>query len=119
MRFFRNDSGNPDAYYEPNSFDGPKQDPYFAEPPLKIFGDVARYDHHEGNDDFSQPRALFRLFDAGQKQRLFSNVAAAMQSVPEAIVERQLALFDRVDPSYGVGVRTALTERGTLVGASR
>lgn len=24
MRFTRNDSGNPDAYYEPNSFDGPK-----------------------------------------------------------------------------------------------
>ncbi|HTU32554.1 MAG TPA: catalase [Candidatus Acidoferrum sp.] len=118
MRFFRNDSGNPDAYYEPNSFDGPKQDPAFAEPPLKISGDAARYDHRDGNDDFSQPRALFRLFDAGQKQRLFSNVAAAMQGVPEAIVERQLALFDRVDPDYGDGVRSALAGHGTLVGTS-
>jgi len=45
MRFFRNDSGNPDAYYEPNSFDGPKQDPTEAEPPLHISGDAARYDH--------------------------------------------------------------------------
>ena len=85
MRFFRNDTGNPDAYYEPNSFGGPKQDPAVAEPPLHISGDAARYDHHEGNDDFSQPGALFRLFDADQKKRLFSNIAAAMQGVPEPV----------------------------------
>jgi catalase len=35
-------------------------------------GDAGRYDHREGNDDSSQPRALFRLFDDGQKARLFS-----------------------------------------------
>ena len=52
--------------------------PELAEPPLKIAGDAARYDHRVGNDDFSQPRALFNLFDAGAKARLFSNIAAAM-----------------------------------------
>ncbi len=108
MRFTRNDSGNPDAYYEPNSFDGPKQDPSVAEPPLRISGDAARYDHREGNDDFSQPRALFKLFNAAQRQRLFSNIAAAMQGVPQSIVDRQTALFDKIDPAYGAGVRTAL-----------
>lgn len=108
MRFFRNDTGNPDAYYEPNSLGGPAQDPSVGEPPLRISGDAARYDHREGNDDFSQPRALFRLFDDAQKGRLFSNIAGAMQGVPEAIVQRQLALFDRVDPAYGAGVRAAL-----------
>ncbi len=111
MRFFRNDTGNPDAYYEPNSFAGPIQDPSVAEPPLRISGDAARYDHREGNDDFSQPRALFRLFDAGQKARLFSNIAAAMNGVPEPIVERQLALFTRVDADYGAGVRAALAAK--------
>ena len=118
MRFFRNDSGNVNAYYEPNSFGGPHQDPAFAEPPLTVSGDAARYDHREGNDDFSQPRALFHLFDSGQKQRLFSNVASAMKGVSEKIVERQLALFDRVDPAYGEGVRMALAEQGAPVGAS-
>jgi catalase len=108
MRFFRNDSGNPDAYYEPNSFDGPVQDPSVAEPPLRISGDAARYDHREGNDEFSQPRALFMLFDAGQRERLFGNVAAALAGVPDFIVERQLALFDQVHPEYGAGVRKAL-----------
>jgi catalase len=119
MRFFRNDSGSADAYYEPNSFAGPEQDTTFAEPPLRISGDAARYNHREGNDDFSQTRALFRLFDSGQKQRLFSNIASAMKDVPEGIVKRQLALFNRVDPASGEGVRTALTKDGVPVEASR
>ncbi|HEU0138575.1 MAG TPA: catalase [Bryobacteraceae bacterium] len=111
MRFFQNDTGNPDAYYEPNSFQGPAQDPSVAEPPLRISGDASRYDHREGNDDFSQPRALFRLFDEGQRERLFSNIADAMDGVPEAIVERQCALFDQVDGDYGAGVRAALARK--------
>jgi catalase len=118
MRFFNNDTGNPDAYYEPNSFAGPKQDPSVAEPPLRISGDAERYDHREGNDDFGQPRALFRLFDEGQRQRLFRNIADAMSGVPEPIVERQAALFDRVDPAYGAGVRAAVEEKARAAAAA-
>ncbi len=108
MRFFRNDTGNPDAYYEPNSVGGPTQDPSVAEPPLKIDGAADRWNHRDGNDDYGQAGDLFRLFDAGQKQRLFANIAAAMQGVPEEIVERQLVHFDKADPAYGAGVRAAL-----------
>jgi catalase len=108
MRFFRNDTGNPDAYYEPNSFDGPVEDPSVQEPPLRISGDADRYNHRVGNDDFSQPRALFTLFDADQKARLFANYAAAMGGVPDAILERQFALLDQVHPDYGRGVREAV-----------
>jgi len=107
MRFFPNNP-NPDAYYEPNSFSGPVQSPEFAEPPLKINGDADRYNHREGNDDYGQPRALFNLFDKGQKVRLFSNIAEAMQAVPEFIVERQLGHFEKVHPDYAAGVRAAL-----------
>ena len=107
MRFFPN-FPNPDAYYEPNSFNGPVENPDFAEPPLKISGDVARYNHREGNDDYGQPRELFNLFDDGQKARLFSNIAESMQGVPKDIIERQLKHFDKVDPAYGKGVRDAL-----------
>jgi len=108
MRFFANDSGNPDAYYEPNSMGGPVQAPAYAEPPLRIDGDAARYDHREGNDDYGQARALFQLFDDAQRQRLFANVAASMRGVPKAIVERQIAVFGKVDPAYGEGVEKAL-----------
>jgi catalase len=108
MRFTRNDSGNPDAYYEPNSFSGPQQDPGVKEPPLRISGDADRYNHRDGNDDYSQVAALFRLFDSGQRQRLFSNIAATMRGVPAEIIERQLAHFAKVDPAYADGVREAL-----------
>jgi len=108
MRFFGSSTGNPDAYYEPNSVAGATQDRRHAEPPLGLQGDADRYDHRDGNDDFTQPGNLFRLFDAGQKQRLFANIAAAMQGVPEHIQRRQVALFAKCDPAYGEGVRRAL-----------
>ncbi|MBN8929217.1 MAG: catalase [Rhodospirillales bacterium 69-11] len=97
-----------DAYYEPNSFDGPVQDPSVQEPPLRISGDAARWDHRAGNDDYAQAGALFRLFDDGQRQRLFANIAASMQGVPAEIVERQIAHFTKADPAYGAGVRAAV-----------
>jgi catalase len=97
-----------DAYYEPNSFGGPTQDARFAEPPLKVSGDADRYNHRDGNDDYTQPGNLFRLFNAEQKQRLFKNVAAAMAGVPEEIVQRQLAHFHKADPAYAAGVAQAL-----------
>jgi len=112
MRFFQNDTGNPNVYYEPNSFDGPAENPAVKEPPLRISGDADRYNHRVGNDDFSQPRALFNLFDAGQRQRLFDNIAAAMAGVPPFIKERQCRLFDQVHPDYGAGVRAALHASG-------
>lgn len=107
MRFTPN-MPNSDAYYEPNSFNGPKEDPQFAEPELPLSGSADRYNHRIDNDDYSQPRALFQLFDAAQKERLFGNIAAAMQGVPAFIVERQLAHFNKVHLDYGEGVRAAL-----------
>lgn len=117
MRFFEQKTGHVDAYYEPNSFSGAAQNPDYAEPPLKISGDANRYNHREGNDDYTQAGNLFRLFDDGQKQRLFSNIAEAMQGVPQEIIERQLAHFDKADPAYGEGVRQALAAQAQAVAA--
>jgi catalase len=97
-----------DAYYEPNSFNGPQEDKTVAEPPLKITGNADRFNHREGNDDYVQVRALFNLFDAGQKSRLFQNYAEALQGVPEFIVERQLGHLNKVDPAFDAGVRAAI-----------
>lgn len=97
-----------DAYYEPNSFDGPAEEDAFAEPPLKISGDADRWNHRDGNDDYTQPGNLFRLMSDVQKEQLFSNIAEAMQGVPQSIIDRQLGHFDQADPAYGAGVREAL-----------
>ncbi|BBM03450.1 catalase [Microbulbifer sp. GL-2] len=101
-------TGNPDAYYEPNSFDGPVQDSNVKEPPLVLSGAMDRYDHHQGNDDYGQVRVLYDLFDDEQKQRLYTNIAEAMAGVPDDIVRRQLALFAKVHPDYAAGVKAAL-----------
>ncbi|MBB2205335.1 catalase [Gluconacetobacter takamatsuzukensis] len=97
-----------DAYYEPNSFGGPVEDPRAKEPPLRLDGAAGYYDHRADNDDYGQPAALFHLFDEAQKQRFFGNIAASMQGVPSGIIERQLAHFARADPAWAEGVRRAL-----------
>mgnify|MGYP000365319401 CR=1 FL=1 len=114
MNFMGHRSGAVDAYYEPNSFGGAKQAPEFREPPLKISGDADRYDHRAGNDDYSQAGALFRLLDPAHQARLCANIAGSMDGVPAFIIDRQLVHFDRADPAYGAGVRTALRARAIL-----
>ena len=97
-----------DAYYEPNSFNGPIEDKSFAEPVFETGNIADRYNHRIGNDDFSQPRALFELMSTNQKEQLFSNIAAAMDTVPRHIIDRQIALFEQVHPDYAAGVKKAL-----------
>jgi catalase len=107
MRFDANEGGK--VHYEPNSFGGPVEDPSLKEPALGIdFAMADRFDHREGNDDFTQPGNLFRLMSESQKEQLFHNIAEAMEGVPEAIVHRQLALFYQCDPAYGEGVARRL-----------
>jgi catalase len=108
-----------DAYYEPNSFNGPKQNPILAEPPLKISGDANRYNHRDGNDDYTQPGNLFRLMSQSQKDQLFQNIAEAMNGVPDEIVERQLGHFAKADPAYAEGVRKALKRHLAPAGTGR
>ncbi len=108
LRFFADNNEAPEAYYEPNSFGGPTQDPRYLEPPLKVSGEAKRWDHRENNEDYKQVEALFNLFDNDQKERLFLNIAEAMYGIPQFIIDRQLTHFDAVHADYGAGVRRAL-----------
>ncbi len=108
MNFFGQKTGADDAYYEPNSMGGAVEDPSVAEPPLRISGDADRYNHRDGNDDYSQPRALHDLMDKGQRQRLYQNIAGSMSGVPEEIIELALGHFEKISPDYAKGIRKAL-----------
>ncbi|AWW00905.1 catalase [Arcticibacterium luteifluviistationis] len=108
MRFFDNNSANPDAYYEPNTKGGPVEDPSILEPPMSIHGDIQRYEENDTYGEYKQPGDLFRMFNDEQKERLFNNIAGAMEGVSMEIIERQLAHFDKADPAYGAGIRKAL-----------
>jgi catalase len=112
MRFDGNGGGS--VNYEPNSFNGPVEDPRVKEPPLAITGAADRYNHREGNDDYTQAGNLFRLMSPAQQALLMDNIAGAMAGVPEAIVARQIAHFIKADPAYGTGVaqRVGVTLKG-------
>ncbi len=97
-----------DAYYEPNSFNGPVEDKKYSEPQLEVGNIADRYDHRVGNDDFTQVTALFTLMSENQKEQLFNNIKDAMDGVPQDIIDRQIALFEKVHPDYATGVKKAL-----------
>ncbi len=62
----------------------------------------------KSDDHYSQPRALFHLMNEYQKYQLFNNIAESMSGVPRDIIDRQLALFEKVYPAYAAGVSKAL-----------
>ncbi|MDF3088952.1 catalase [Burkholderia semiarida] len=93
--------------YEPSRQGDFAANPAAAEPPVQA-GTIDRYDHRDDDDYYSQPRALFRLFSADQKERLFANIGRAISGVPQDVVDRVLAHLERIDPAYAAGVRTAI-----------
>ncbi len=108
MRFFNNDNGNPDAYYEPNTKGGAVEDPSVEEPPMKISGDIRRYEEQDTFGEYRQPGDLFRLFNEEQRNRLFNNIVETMEGVSPEIIQRQLKHFYAADQAYGEGVEKAL-----------
>lgn len=94
--------------YEPNSFGEWQQQPDFTEPPLKVTGEAAHWDHREDDDYFTQPGNLFRLMSAEQKQTLFSNTAASIGPAKDFIKIRHIRNCYSADPGYGKGVADAL-----------
>lgn len=107
MRFDGNEGGK--TNYEPNSYGGPSEDPQYKELPLKIDGDADRYNHRDGNDDYTQAGNLYRLMSADERERLHRAIAGAMAGVPKEIIERQMKHFEKADPAYAAGVKQALT----------
>lgn len=111
MRFFDNNSKNPDAFYEPNSFDGPVPSPEHGEPPSST--DFPR-GSRANEDDFVQPRAFWRSLSGETRARLVANLARALEGVPEFIQRRELALFARLDERFAEAVNRALGGRAPL-----
>ena len=93
------DGGDPN--YDLNSFGGPQQDPRYADIPYKISGDVARYDHRQGNEDYSQAGDLYQLMKPAERTRLIENIVNDMKTVPGHIQKRQIGHFTKADSEYG------------------
>jgi catalase len=106
MRFDGNGGGS--VNYEPNSFNGPVENPAYREPAFALSGMVDRYSHRDGNDDYTQAGNLFRLMTPDAQARLIDNIVDHMRSVPQHIQERQVCHFFRADAAYGAGVANGL-----------
>jgi catalase len=115
-------NGGRSTHYEPNSRGALQAQPDFSEPPLRNEGAIARWNHREDTDYFSQPGALFRLMSPAQKQVLFDNTARAIHGASRPIIERHISNCTQADPAYGKGVADAIArlERSTdmLTGAT-
>ena len=87
--------------YQPNGFSGPTPDSSMKEPPLKISGDVDRYNSHQGNDDYSQAGALYNIMSEEEKDRLTTTIAGTMQSLTKDLALKNIKHFKKCDSDYG------------------
>jgi Catalase len=94
--------------YHPNSFDGVVEARDAELPPYANVGPVARYDHRQDSDYYTQAGDLYRLMSPAQRQLLIDNIVGALKSVPEAIQRRQIEHFKKADLGYGDAIQKGL-----------
>lgn len=101
-------NGGRSTHYAPNSRGALQPQPDFSEPPLRNQGAAARWNHRDDEDYFSQPRALFRLMSAEQRQTLFDNTARAINGASQPIIDRHIENCAKADHAYAAGVTEAI-----------
>ncbi|MFL6558360.1 MAG: catalase, partial [Bacillus sp. (in: firmicutes)] len=106
MRSDNNGGGS--VYYEPNSFDGPKEEPQYKQTAFQVSGaaEQTAYDH---NDHYTQAGDLYRLMSEEERARLIETVVGAMKPVERDDIKlRQIQHFYKADPEYGEKVAKGL-----------
>jgi catalase len=74
-----NNANLPLDNYEPNGRGGPKQDRSFAACPSKVSGITGRYPFTHPNDDFEQPRLLYKkVMSETEREHLAENIAKSL-----------------------------------------
>ena len=97
--------------YEPNSVKGTPREAgeKYEEPNLELgHVDIGRYDHREGNDDYTQAGDLYRLMTHDEKERLVENIAGSLGEAKREIQTRVLPQFVRADYEFGEKVSKKL-----------
>lgn len=101
MRVDDNSEGR--VNYEPNSFNGPVEDPQYKRSRYNVEGyadSVKQVDHSEDND-FVQAGNLYRIMSEDQKNEIADNIAGELKLVRESIVKRQIGYFLKADHDFG------------------
>jgi len=95
--------------YEPTA-SAARPEPEYTERPYSTATtkEVARYNHRDGNDDYTQPGNLWRIFSEGEKDRTATTIAKSLGQTPLRIQKLQLSHFHKADPDYAYRVAKAL-----------
>lgn len=75
---------------------------------MRIDAEAYRHPQEVTDDDFVQPRALYKdVLSDDERKRLHQNMAGAMAPCSDSVKERWYAVLERVHPDYAKGVREA------------
>ncbi|ASN07077.1 catalase [Virgibacillus necropolis] len=106
MRVDNNGGGS--VNYEPNSFDGPREDTPSKINPFEVYGEADSV-VYENDDHFTQAGDLYRLMSPDEKDRLIQAVVNHMEPVERDDIKlRQIEHFYKADPDYGARVAAGL-----------
>lgn len=108
--FALGNNGGSKVNYEPNSYNGPKEDKSEAEHPQEVNGKIGRWKQVHPNDDFVQAGNLYRnVLTAEERTRLVNNIVRSLSEVTkEDIKIRAVRNFYRADPEYGTRIAQGL-----------
>jgi catalase len=97
-----NGSGGRAENYEPRTASGPVEDKKFAWHAHPVSGTTGRYPYQHPNDNYEQPRALFRkVMNDTDRAHLIDNISGPLSKCRRDIQERFVAHLYKVDPEYG------------------
>src|SRR5256714_175134 len=105
--------------YSPNSYGGPQPDPSKELPNWWVeAGEIGRYAYeaHADDDDFVQPRALYRdVMSETDREHLATNIIAhASDGVSAPMQARVVEYWSNIDPTLGARVAAGLHVNGSV-----
>lgn len=70
-----------------------------------MVGKAGRYAYQHPNDNYEQPRALFRnVYDDAMRQKVMNNISGGLGQCRRDIQERVIKHFYKIDAEYGAGI---------------
>lgn len=104
-----NGNGEGKPNYEPNSFNGPVEDPSTKIKPFEVYGEADSVPY-DSDDHYTQAGDLYRLMSSDEKDRLIKAFVDHMKPVTKDEIKlRQISHFYKADPEWGERIAQGLS----------
>jgi len=101
------DNNGSQINYNPSHEPFPQPDKRAADPPYHVSGMADRIELDE-EDHYDQAKMFYNMLDAGEKDRLYSNIAGSLGKCTPDVINAQMKLFTNVSPELTQGVQKAM-----------